>query len=305
MKSNKGMSIVELIIAIAMLALIMTAIAGIMSSNTLIFKKQKSDVFVQNTAQETYNRLTDAIMQAKEVEIYGVTVSDTPAYVPTNIGAKKDSISTEYVVIRKTVPDGVTSETVQASDTINNNMIGKSFTPTKFKDYMSMGVAPGGTDLAEYKDVYVLQMKIKYSVPLELAGLPDSVSGDAEFYGADGKFRKDLTDDCTATIAFENNVMKIKLEYDLMQKYNTNDSDEDNLVYTKNINYIVDSGDVAVPGVIAKIDAENESILLDMHFAQKSGEKQKEDGSYPGTGMQYDSVGMINIRNSYVLKDMK
>ena len=88
MKSNKGMSIVELIIAIAMLALIMTAIAGIMSSNTLIFKKQKSDVFVQNTAQETYNRLTDAIMQAKEVEIYGVTLSDTPAYVPTNIGAK-------------------------------------------------------------------------------------------------------------------------------------------------------------------------------------------------------------------------
>ena len=67
MKSNKGMSLVELIIAIAMLAMVMTAIAGLMSSNTLIFKKQKSDVFVQNMAQETYNRVTDDIMQAKTV----------------------------------------------------------------------------------------------------------------------------------------------------------------------------------------------------------------------------------------------
>ena len=64
-------------------------------------------------------------------------------------------------------------------------------------------------------------------------------------------------------------------------------------------------GGTAIPGICAKIDAENDSIGLEMHFAQKVKNKANDKGEYPATGMEYNSQGMTKIRNSFVLMDKK
>ena len=289
MKSNKGMSLVELIIAIAMLAMVMTAIAGLMSSNTLIFKKQKSDVFVQNMAQETYNRVTDDIMQATDISITGYvnTASETDAtafyFDPTKVGRKQEDGSMSAPV------------TISKDDADDN-----------FADYQS------GED---YTVVYVTEMTIKYSVPLEKAGLPDADKNNPDYYkrdehdnivtdiNGDPVFNDSLTDTCTATYTFDENVCSLSLSFQKMKNYEITDPKPEDIIFTKCINY-VDVGGTSVPGVVAKIDSKHNSIALDMYFAQKSGETAREDGSYPGTGMEYKSKGMINIRNTDVLKDI-
>ena len=289
MKNNKGMSLVELIIAIAMLALVITAIAGLMSSNTLTFKKQKSDVFVQNTAQETYNRLTDAIMQAKEIEIKGFTLSglsERPALIGTSMGEVMGGTATAVSIKKGKFNPSVSGDK-------------EEYYFQWYKDDM----AATAEDM--YKEVYITELKIKYSVPLEIGGVPAAlqgiIKGNHDLYDTvTNKVKPGVTDTCTATYTFDENVVKLAVTYDYMSKYNTVTSDPDNLVFTDCLNFI-DVGGTKVPGIRAKIDAENNAIGLDMFFAQKMKNQPKSDGSYPATGMEYESKGMINIRNSYVL----
>jgi len=282
--NNKGMSLIELIIAVAMLSLIMTAVIGLMSSNTVTFKKQKSDVAIQNVAQESYNRLSEAIMQAKEIEIIGYTLSADPEFTPEAVGKKQTSIVASPVHIKITATEAERSAGITTFD--------------EYKTYI-------GTS-ANYTDVYVKELIVKYSVPLERAGLPDAVAD--TFIDDTGAYKTDITtDDCTAHITFNENVMSILYEYDLMVKpgYTADGTDPENIVFTKCMNYAMTNGDVPVSAAKLQIDAENGSIGIEMSFAQKSSNKQKEDESYPATGMKYDSDGMIKIRNSYVLKPAK
>ena len=69
--NNRGMSLVELLVALAILAMLMTAVIMMMSNNTVVYRKTKADINVQTTAQETYNALQDSIMQAKDIFISG------------------------------------------------------------------------------------------------------------------------------------------------------------------------------------------------------------------------------------------
>ncbi|MBP3234128.1 MAG: prepilin-type N-terminal cleavage/methylation domain-containing protein [Eubacterium sp.] len=68
-KSNKGFTFVELIISMAILSLIAVAIVGVMSSNTVIFRKTKTDLEVQNVAMDSMTMLENDLMQAKYIEI--------------------------------------------------------------------------------------------------------------------------------------------------------------------------------------------------------------------------------------------
>ena len=70
---NRGISLVELMVALAILALLMTAVIMMMSNNTIVYKKNKAEVTVQTNAQETYSILQDSIMQAKAIKIEGYT----------------------------------------------------------------------------------------------------------------------------------------------------------------------------------------------------------------------------------------
>jgi hypothetical protein len=51
------------------MTLIGVALVGIMTSNTVAFRKTKSDLDVQNVAEDTFNKISNDIMQAKAVYI--------------------------------------------------------------------------------------------------------------------------------------------------------------------------------------------------------------------------------------------
>ncbi len=78
---NRGVTLVELMVALAVLAMLMTAVIMLMSNNTVIYRKTKADISVQTSAQETYSTLQDSIMQAKSIELKAYT--DTDATVRT------------------------------------------------------------------------------------------------------------------------------------------------------------------------------------------------------------------------------
>ena len=69
LQENRGYTFVELLISITILALISTAIIGVMSSNGVIFRKSKADLDVQNVALDTFNQIENDVMQAKYIYI--------------------------------------------------------------------------------------------------------------------------------------------------------------------------------------------------------------------------------------------
>ncbi|MBR6173951.1 MAG: prepilin-type N-terminal cleavage/methylation domain-containing protein [Eubacterium sp.] len=74
-RDNRGVTLIELMIAIAILAMLMTAVIMMMSNNSVVYRKTKADINVQTTAQETYAALQDVIMQATDVKIWGEDVA--------------------------------------------------------------------------------------------------------------------------------------------------------------------------------------------------------------------------------------
>lgn len=67
--NNKGFTLIELIVALAIMSLLMIAVIGLMSMNSTTGKKVKADTVVQNNAQELYDDMESCIMQAKAVTI--------------------------------------------------------------------------------------------------------------------------------------------------------------------------------------------------------------------------------------------
>ena len=63
-KHNQGFSLVELVIAVAILAIIMVAIASFMTSTTKSYNRAKNDAQLQQTGQELFDMISDKVMQA-------------------------------------------------------------------------------------------------------------------------------------------------------------------------------------------------------------------------------------------------
>ncbi len=72
-QDNSGFTLVELVVSIAILAFIIIAISGVMSSNNVIFRKVKSDIDIQTIAQDTESKIINDVMQAKFIYIEGYT----------------------------------------------------------------------------------------------------------------------------------------------------------------------------------------------------------------------------------------
>ena len=68
-KHNQGFSLVELLLAIAILALIMVAIASFMSTTTSTYVRSRDDAELQEDGQEVYDMIADRIAQANMIRI--------------------------------------------------------------------------------------------------------------------------------------------------------------------------------------------------------------------------------------------
>ena len=78
---NRGFSLVELLIAIAILSIIMVMISGFVSSTLISQRKTKKNMQMQTEAQRIYYQLSEIIMQATYIRVQAEdgSVYDAPA----------------------------------------------------------------------------------------------------------------------------------------------------------------------------------------------------------------------------------
>lgn len=67
--NNKGLSLLEVLIAVAITGIVATLLAVFISSGTGYFRKQSNSIDLQNMLQETSNKITDSLMEATSVRI--------------------------------------------------------------------------------------------------------------------------------------------------------------------------------------------------------------------------------------------
>ena len=67
--NNKGFSLLEVLIAVAITGIIATLLATFITTGTRYFRKQSNAIDLQNMLQETSNKITDSLMEATSVRI--------------------------------------------------------------------------------------------------------------------------------------------------------------------------------------------------------------------------------------------
>lgn len=99
--NNKGFSLIELLIAIAILSIIMVLISGFISSTLNSEARAKKDMQVQSEAQRIYYQMADMIMQASYVRVETAS-GDVYEYDSTS---KKFNLSATSFGTNTYVPD--------------------------------------------------------------------------------------------------------------------------------------------------------------------------------------------------------
>ena len=361
-KNNNGFTLIELIIAIAILAFLMTAVSSFMGSGVLSFKKAKADITVHTSAQDVYDSLTDAIMSANDIIIYGYLVQGTMAGTASGEltfsksgDAAGVNLEGPYYFVRDekqkallksgqykyTEKDENTGLDVEKTDKYNLNQ--EYDGSAEIKTYEELSTA------APDAKIYVKKIIIERAKPIDKATLDASSSyADGNYYNScfepgksyliveqheqmeikDGMLSQTgdkvtsasgdvyiVNDTERDIISFNKECMYYETEYEFMDKLNnsfksdnptsafkntdyTDDSYKGSMspyVYSESLSYVTvgtdpDAGETAT-GCVATLDVDGGAIQFDLYFSDKN--------------MTYTTLGMVNFRNSYVLKAKK
>lgn len=136
LRNNKGISLIEILVALVILALLMTAVISLMMNNNIIFRKTKNDIKVQSQADETFSLISDVFMSAKYVYVDGYTADADQVFSKSAVGA---STSVNYT-------------SVQARSKVNG---------------MTSATKTFDSDEINLKDIYVKKLIVVSSVPLD------------------------------------------------------------------------------------------------------------------------------------------
>lgn len=313
-KQNNGFSLIELVIAIAVLAFLMLAVSSFMSSSVIQNKKAKADVRMQAQAQETYSLLTDSIMQATDILIIGYVANDDSLVDLTTAG--KDGEETTAIMTKK-------------------YYVKDSTAATKLMEQYGEGIKD---DIVYFKDanpkqkVYISEMQITSSVPLDLNYVPgantscelntkqsikNDITGEYDeitCVKASPAKVYDKNDTVISTFYFNGSNMYYGKKYTYMVGSATETgspgsdpepdlddpmdiTDSDSLaehLYNKYFSYVVakkGASTLDISGCVATIDGNDGTIGIDLYYNKSS--------------MTYTTIGRVNPRNSYVLVPKK
>lgn len=299
-QQNSGFSLIELIIALAVLAFLMLAVSSFMGSSVKQTKKEQVDVKIQTQAQETYSLITDTIMQANDILMVGYTVTN-----PDNIKFSKPGESTSETLTKKIyVRDQKTADAL-VSD------------PSAFGVDGSVSKA----DIIFFKDmdpkvpVYVSYLRVEGSVPLDMNFVPGAnpnITTDQNITNTlTGEVTKvqctlqnskkvySVNDTLVSSFYFSDNNLYYGREYAYMTSSNDkvdmsdNDSKQTHL-YSKYFSYVkgkIGAADTGLSGCVAKVNAKDSSVEISLYYNQSN--------------MEYTTNGRVNPRNSYVLVPKK
>lgn len=305
-KSNSGFTLIELIIAMAILAFLMTAVCAFMGSSVANYKKSKADITVHNSAQETYDQITDSIMQATDVYILG--------YMEPTSGS--DVLDFEFS--EKDVQDPTVELTYFVKDSAHESIL------MAMPEYKSGYPIVYFENIPDGASIYVEQLIIDNSVAIDMDFVSEYTPGKTEFTNhLTGKVdnvivQATATDAAGATVdvvsstgntvyttndtvrniyTFDEENMYYERKYAYMTAlndyYDSTDADDklNFYVYSSSFSYLKFADGSTVSGCTLVIDDENGSIGVDLNFSDRN--------------MTYTTLGMVNIRNSYVLKAKK
>ena len=295
-KNNSGFTLIELIIAMAVLAFLMTAIASLMGSSVASHRKQKAEIRVHTSAQETYNQITDSIMQAKEVVIVGyestteysfskagVDVGTTPQLVYYVKDAEMKNFIKNYPSVYGT--DGASS-VGDANIRLFSEFDNSKYFYVKKSVPLDLTKVPGAVVSANNVDKYVL-----------LDQLADPANNEVDVYKehtASGLNALTEYDNVVHIYTFDGADMYYEKQYSFMTTLNDMiGAKKENCLYNTSFSYVKtsDTTPVDISGCRATIDAKNGAIGVDLMFNDLN--------------MTYTTKGMVNIRNSFVLKGRK
>ena len=99
LQHNKGFTLIELMVSVAIMAIIIVGVGGIMASNNLIYKKEKADLTVQGNAQDIYNKVNEDIMQAKHIYIEGYVCDNKVEFSTTKVAQTTELLTSETYLL--------------------------------------------------------------------------------------------------------------------------------------------------------------------------------------------------------------
>lgn len=300
-KENKGFTLIELIIAIAMLAFLMTAVAVFMTSGITSYKSSKADMRVHNSAQETYDKLSDAVMEAKEVYLFGYLEGDDKLYCFVKDDEQKKNINNVRKMVGKTdIGDLSVSVSARTFDDglIDSNtkvyiaaLVIDTSAPITEDDLTNGGLQLGGLT-GTYKNVLTGE-----DVVIKKAIREKNVAGTKVFediVDEDGNAVINEKDTIRQMYVFEDTTLYYMTKYAFCtnknDNYVDNGGDMKNYLYSTSFD-IIDDSSAKRTAAIAYVDADNGAIAIDLFYEDKK--------------MTYTTNGMIKIRNSFVLKAKK
>lgn len=298
-KSNSGFTLIELIIAMAMLAFVMTAVSAFMGSGVVGYKKSKADINVHNSAQETYNQLMDTVMQANDIVIFGYTTVNpndavffeegkdlTAVFNPKPVYYVRDEKQADYVKNKASFYDG-SSDIKLYSDLADNQKIYVKEIIVDSATPFDISYSPT-SDTMQYNNFTQTYEEVKQEERQTLSGTEYVVSATNDVV-----YTKNDTLRTRYTFDLEN--LYCETEYAYMTKLNDkrNGTDMGACLYSEAFNYgMATDGSGAdigyVSGCIALVDVAEGSISFELDFSDKN--------------MTYDTMGMVKFRNSYVLR---
>lgn len=301
--NNSGFSLIELIIAMAMLAIIMTAIGTIMGSSVMGQRQSKADIRVHTAAQETYTQVSDTVMQATDIVIVGYA-SDSE-YTFDDCGS---SVGESY-----TLTYFVKDETMKQFIINNPDVYGTSGANSSnvvlFKD---LGTASVG------KYIYPQKLVVRTSAPIDMSYVPGYNPSNAEqsltdnifggtvlvqkysaTYVDESGFGQNVTmyktyDNIIHTFTFDKETMYYEKKHSFMTGLDDimNPAQPEFNVYNEGLSYVLSSSDtIPLSGCMITVDVDAGALGIDFKFSDLD--------------KTYNTDGMVNIRNSYVLKARK
>ncbi len=251
--NNRGVTLVELVIALAVLSMLLVAVIMMMSNNSVIYRKTKADINVQTSAQETYNSIQDCIMQAKYIELWGYTDADATEKI-----YKKGSLITP---------------------TDSNT--------ASFETLMSVDETTGK---ASYTTVYPTRLVVTYSV--ENNDEMNNKNCTATFYFC--RYTDKEGDKCNLYVTREYDFTTTKAS-----KWNSSLKGPNNWTPAKGAGSAAEDRKVfdewlytsSLQQAKMTVDYETQSVDLMLDFYDR--------------GMKYNTSGIVSVRNSYVMKEMR
>lgn len=308
LNSNRGFTLIELIIAIAVLAFLMTAISSLMTSSLMTNRKTQADIEVQTTAQETYNKITDALMQAKSIYVLGYTYSGTPNFSKAGESAGgTPSYFVAGVYDEKTyaVRDVVTGE-LKVDATKDNNR-------TAIVNALSLyGITANVAEVKFFhelagQDIYIKKLVIVTSETLDITEVPSATPDGSDKWNCQNALTHQLTtvkrapsgtgfsenDTVVNVFTFDEGNLYYEKEYAFMTGKNDKVSDWTDAdavrrnIFSNSISYVT-TDDEPLSGCVVSLNPDKGALAIDLYFNDKN--------------MTYTSLGMVNVRNSYVLK---